>query len=166
MGGVSKPVQNLMILATSPPELTVLGKRSGEPSEKAGAVKLVSISPSVIAFQGPEPSVTSEEVAAVKNPPRPFAPSTPMVIRGGIVGDPFSTAKPPKADTAKATDEKPGAIQTSTPGKEGVEGGEEQTSRREVAPSEQKAPAAEDKPVPPQPAPAKPAASRQAAKPE
>ena len=69
------------------------------------SVSPVRPSRSIIAMQSGEPPVTRETVAAVQSSRR--APSTPMVMRGGIVGDPFASpatpaASEPPADTEAA----------------------------------------------------------------
>ncbi|MGX9180074.1 hypothetical protein [Mesorhizobium sp. BHbdii] len=98
----------------------VLGAPSSTPSVvKLGApepVKVAGISstPSIVALGEPVPDVTYEKVAAIPSQPKPkhdFMQS-PMIIRGGIVGDAF--AKPaPSAVPAATTAAAPGAATRS-----------------------------------------------------
>ena len=64
---------------------------------------IMPLSRSVVAVG--EPDVTDEEVAAIGDKPW-HRESIPMVIRGGVIGDAFSTPAPPAApETPKASDE-------------------------------------------------------------
>ncbi|RWL16187.1 MULTISPECIES: hypothetical protein [Mesorhizobium] len=98
----------------------VLGAPSSTPSVvKLGAPEPVKVAgsssaPSIVALGDPVPDVTYEKVAAIPSQPKPkhdFMQS-PMIIRGGIVGDAF--AKPaPSAAPAATTAAAPGAATRS-----------------------------------------------------
>ncbi|MGX9571701.1 hypothetical protein [Mesorhizobium sp. f-mel] len=98
----------------------VLGAPSSTPSVvKLGAPEPVKVAgssstPSIVALGEPVPDVTYEKVAAIPSQPKPkhdFMQS-PMIIRGGIVGDAF--AKPaPSAAPAATTAAAPGAATKS-----------------------------------------------------
>jgi len=64
------------------------------------------VSPSIVAFESITPDIAYEKVAAIKPErpaPRPFRMSTPMVMRGGIIGDAFSTPSQESAPAPAAT---------------------------------------------------------------
>ncbi|RWE94608.1 hypothetical protein [Mesorhizobium sp.] len=98
----------------------VLGAPSSTPSVvKLGAPEPVKVAgssstPSIVALGEAVPDVTYEKVAAIPSQPKPkhdFMQS-PMIIRGGIVGDAFAKLAPsaaPAATTAAA----PGAATRS-----------------------------------------------------
>ncbi|RWB35625.1 MAG: hypothetical protein EOQ41_04375 [Mesorhizobium sp.] len=90
------------------PSVVKLG--APEPVKVAGS----SSTPSIVALGEPVPDVTYEKVAAIPSQPKPkhdFMQS-PMIIRGGIVGDAF--AKPaPSAAPAATTAAAPGAATKS-----------------------------------------------------
>ncbi|RUV09323.1 hypothetical protein, partial [Mesorhizobium sp. M5C.F.Ca.IN.020.32.2.1] len=98
----------------------VLGAPSSTPSVvKLGAPEPVKVAgssstPSIVALGEAVPDVTYEKVAAIPSQPKPkhdFMQS-PMIIRGGIVGDAF--AKPaPSAAPAATTAAAPGAATRS-----------------------------------------------------
>jgi hypothetical protein len=90
---------------TSTPSIVMLG--SPEPVTTAESIKAGydSSTPSIVVFGDPLPDVTYEKVAAIPDQPkskRGFMQS-PMVIRGGIVGDALATPAPPSAASAKAS---------------------------------------------------------------
>lgn len=93
---------------SSTPSVVKLG--APEPVKVAGS----SSTPSIVALGEPVPDVTYEKVAAIPSQPKPkhdFMQS-PMIIRGGIVGDAF--AKPaPSAAPAATTAAAPGAATKS-----------------------------------------------------
>lgn len=89
------------------------------------AIEPVFISASIIAYDAPVPPVTFEKVAAIAVKPARVQ-STPMVIRGGIVGSAFErivvpdaepAAKPPAGNQrkARAEQERRTASDGSTP---------------------------------------------------
>ena len=90
------------------PALTVdpnvaIGEVGPAPRDDTAGSSIVPLSRSVIAVG--EPDVTDEEVAAIGDKPW-HRESIPMVIRGGVIGDAFSTPAPPAApETPKASDE-------------------------------------------------------------
>lgn len=70
-----------------------------------------SSTPSIVALGEPVPDVTYEKVAAISSKPEPkhrFMQS-PMIIRGGIVGDAFATPAPSAAPAATTAAAAPGA---------------------------------------------------------
>ena len=77
---------------TATPDLTAaatIPPPAQPPIAEPGQIDIIS--PSIIALG--EPAVTSESVAAIGTTPKKKGPeSTPMVIRGGMVGDAFSPA--------------------------------------------------------------------------
>ncbi|SIT58295.1 conserved exported hypothetical protein [Mesorhizobium prunaredense] len=89
---------------SSTPSVIRLG--APEPVKGAGS----SSTPSIVALGEPVPDVTYEKVSAIPSQPKPkhdFMQS-PMIIRGGIVGDPFAKPAPstaPAAATAAAAPE-------------------------------------------------------------
>ncbi|PAP95884.1 hypothetical protein [Mesorhizobium wenxiniae] len=93
---------------SSTPSVVKLG--APEPVKVAGSSSTLSI----VALGEPVPDVTYEKVAAIPSQPKPkhdFMQS-PMIIRGGIVGDAF--AKPaPSAAPAATTAAAPGAATRS-----------------------------------------------------
>ncbi|MHA6644159.1 hypothetical protein [Mesorhizobium sp. A623] len=84
------------------PSIITLGapapaRQTGQPSAQgARFVETPLETPSIIALGEPLPEVTFEKVAAI---PRRGPNFQPLVIRGGIAGDAFAPAIPPK-DTA------------------------------------------------------------------
>jgi hypothetical protein len=87
--------------------------RLGAPDPVAESTKAGQISqtPSIVALGEPVPDVTYEKVAAIPSQPEPKHDFTqsPMIIRGGIVGDAFATPAPRAAPAAITTAAAPGA---------------------------------------------------------
>jgi hypothetical protein len=89
-----------------------LGQTTATPSVVSAVVSLGAVerakTPSIIALGEKLPNVnetvTDEKVAAIPSQPksRHGFTGSPMIIRGGVVGDAFATP-PPKAEPAKAT---------------------------------------------------------------
>ncbi|RWK42348.1 hypothetical protein [Mesorhizobium sp.] len=72
-----------------------------EPVKGAGS----SSTPSIVALGEPAPDVSNEKVAAIPSQPKHDFMQSPMIIRGGIVGDAFGKPAPspaPAATTAAA----------------------------------------------------------------
>ncbi|RWQ61044.1 hypothetical protein [Mesorhizobium sp.] len=89
---------------SSTPSVVSLG--APEPAKVAGN----SSTPSIVALGEPVPDVTYEKVSAIPSQPKPKHDFTqsPMIIRGGIVGDAFATPAPsaaPATTTAAAAPE-------------------------------------------------------------
>jgi hypothetical protein len=72
-------------------------------------------SPSIITLGEPWPPVTYEKVAAIPAKTKARSNFTPMVIRGGIVGDAFVPSKASAAETQQASAETSGATPANTP---------------------------------------------------
>lgn len=98
---------SLVVLGASTSTPSVVTLSAPEPAKAAESTKAGSSTPSIVALGKPVPDVTYEKVAAIPSQPRPkhdFRQS-PMIIRGGIVGDAFATPAPspaPAATTAAA----------------------------------------------------------------
>ncbi|RWM81756.1 MAG: hypothetical protein EOR81_06860 [Mesorhizobium sp.] len=99
----------------------VLGAPSSTPSVvRVGAPEAVKMAgsfstPSIMALGEPVPDVTYEKVAAIPSQPKPkhdFLQS-PMIIRGGIVGDAFAKPAPSVAPAATTAAAAPGAATRS-----------------------------------------------------
>lgn len=76
-----------------------------EPVKGAGS----SSTPSIVALGEPAPDVSNEKVAAIPSQPKHDFIQSPMIIRGGIVGDAFRKPAPspaPAATTATKSDKK------------------------------------------------------------
>lgn len=95
--------------STSTPSVVTLS--APESAKAAESTKAGSSTPSIVALGKPVPDVTYEKVAAIPSQPRPkhdFRQS-PMIIRGGIVGDAFAKPAPLAAPTATTAAAAPGA---------------------------------------------------------
>ena len=71
--------------------------------EPSVAAKVTKISTSIIAFDSPIPNVAYEKVAAItpdKPVKRPLRLTTPMVMRGGIIGDAYASGSSGAAPVA------------------------------------------------------------------
>lgn len=69
-------------------QLTQLDPLNMLPAGGSSVVRMEPITPSVIAVIAPTPDVSTEMVAAIEHR-KPRVNDMPMVMRGGIVGDPF-----------------------------------------------------------------------------
>lgn len=101
--------------AADPDVVTAPEAAADTPKDNAGLPPgEIRLSPSVIALG--EPEVTPEKVAAIGHEPRAARRnSTPMVIRGGVAGDAFSSGV--AATTVaqpQAAEQKPGTTQPGT----------------------------------------------------
>ncbi|QIA24813.1 hypothetical protein [Mesorhizobium sp. AA22] len=107
-GGAHASSFIVLVAPSSTPSVVKLG--APEPVKVAGS----SSTQSIVALGEAVPDVTYEKVAAIPSQPKPkhdFMQS-PMIIRGGIVGDAF--AKPaPSAAPAATTAAAPGAATRS-----------------------------------------------------
>ncbi|MER8401726.1 hypothetical protein [Mesorhizobium sp. M0306] len=87
--------------------LVFLGQTTGAPSV-VGAVGAVerAKTPSIVALGEKSPNVnetvTDEKVAAIPSQPSHGFTGSPMIIRGGIVGDAFATPAPKAAQATAA----------------------------------------------------------------
>jgi hypothetical protein len=84
---------------SSTPSVVRLG--APEPVKMAGS----SSTPSIVALGEPLPDVAYEKVSAIPSQPKHDFVQSPMIIRGGIVGDAFTKPAPdaaPAAATAAA----------------------------------------------------------------
>ncbi|SJM29569.1 conserved hypothetical protein [Mesorhizobium delmotii] len=97
----------------------VLGAPSSMPSVvRLGAPEAVkmagsSSTPSIVALGEPVPDVTYEKVAAIPSQPKHDFMQSPMIIRGGIVGDAFAKPAPSVAPAATTAVAAPGAATRS-----------------------------------------------------
>lgn len=93
----------------------VLGAASSTPSVvRLGAPEPVKVTessstPSIVALGEPVPDVAYEKVAAIPSQPKHDFMQSPMIIRGGIVGDAFATPAPSAAPAATTAAAAPGA---------------------------------------------------------
>jgi hypothetical protein len=93
----------------------VLGAPSSTPSVvRLGAPEPVKVAeststPSIVALGEPAPDVAYEKVAAIPSQPKHDFMQSPMIIRGGIVGDAFATPAPSAAPAATTAAAAPGA---------------------------------------------------------
>jgi hypothetical protein len=105
----------------------------------------VQISPSIIAMGTPVPEVSYEQIASITpDPPKPSPRPdwTPMVIRGGIVGNAFASGPSPAGQpTQVATQGSSGG------GAQGMSGGSKESPIRTPRDTERKEPAAEAPPL-------------------
>ncbi|RWN02306.1 MAG: hypothetical protein EOR84_05250 [Mesorhizobium sp.] len=93
---------------SSTPSVVRLG--APEPVKGAGS----SSTPSIVALGEPVPDVTYEEVSAIPQPkPKHDFMQSPMIIRGGIVGDAFAKPAPSPAPAAASAAAAPGAATKS-----------------------------------------------------
>ncbi|MER8830278.1 hypothetical protein NKH73_28730 [Mesorhizobium sp. M0938] len=88
---------------SSTPSLVKLG--APEPVKVAES----SSTPSIVALGEPVPDITYEKVAAIPSQPKHDFTQSPMIIRGGIVGDAFATPAPSAAPAATTAAAAPGA---------------------------------------------------------
>ncbi|RWK57947.1 hypothetical protein [Mesorhizobium sp.] len=100
---------------SSTPSVIRLG--APEPVKMAGS----SSTPSIVALGEPVPDVTYEKVSAIPQPepaipqpePKHDFMQSPMIIRGGIVGDAFAEPAPSPAPAAATAAAAPGAATKS-----------------------------------------------------
>lgn len=97
LGQTAAPADVVTLPALAVDPNIALGHVDPAPSGDPAGSSIVSLSRSVIALG--EPDIADENVAAIGGQSRHG--STPMVIRGGVIGDAFSPPAPP------ATAEKP-----------------------------------------------------------
>lgn len=119
-----------------------------------GAVRMVKVSASIVAFESTIPNVAYENVAAISpqaSKPKPVAqPSTPMVMRGGIIGDAFAspvaaTERPVGKATAEHAEKSPATASAEPSGP---------IPRKSVEkPADRRAPKAPPEPMPVAPPP-------------
>ncbi|AZN98594.1 hypothetical protein EJ066_16240 [Mesorhizobium sp. M9A.F.Ca.ET.002.03.1.2] len=95
--------------STSTPSVVTLS--APEPEKAAESTKAGPSTPSIVALGKPVPDVTYEKVAAIPSQAEPkhdFRQS-PMIIRGGIVGDAFARPAPLAAPAAVTAAKAPAA---------------------------------------------------------
>ncbi|TIO31178.1 hypothetical protein [Mesorhizobium sp.] len=108
-GGVQASSFVVLGASTSTPSIVTLS--APEPVKMAESTKADPSTPSIVAIGEPVPDVTYEKVAAIPSRPQPkhdFRQS-PMIIRGGIVGDAFAKPAPPAAPAAITAAKAPAA---------------------------------------------------------
>jgi len=76
------------IVAEGKIELTPLDPLNMLPAKADGAARMEELTPSIVAITAPDPDISNEIVAAIEER-KPTRDPMPMVMRGGIVGDPF-----------------------------------------------------------------------------
>jgi hypothetical protein len=91
-------------------ELATLVPLNILPASGASVVRMEPLSPSVVAVVSPEADVSNEVVAAIKQR-NPRNEPLPMVMRGGIIGDPFAA----EVELSKALDKLPGKGEPKSP---------------------------------------------------
>ncbi|WP_192363141.1 hypothetical protein [Mesorhizobium mediterraneum] len=102
---------SFVVLSAPSSTTSVVKLGAPEPVKVAGS----SSTPSIVALGEPVPDVTYEKVAAIPSQPKPkhdFMQS-PMIIRGGIVGDAFAKPAPSAAPAATTAAAAPGAATRS-----------------------------------------------------
>jgi len=92
---------------SSTPSVVRLG--APEPVKVAGS----SSTPSIVALGEPVPDVTYEKVSAIPSQSKHDFMQSPMIIRGGIVGDAFTKPAPSTAPAAATAAAAPGAATKS-----------------------------------------------------
>lgn len=132
------------------------------PEDGAEPVRMVPVSPSIIAFESQTPAVTFEKVAAIATAIKAHLP-TPMVMRGGIIGGAFSAPEPeavlPAQPEEKAANKPAGeTVPDKAPAvasNDAAKAHDSKAASRSDAPPQPKAPASPEQ----QPTAAQPAAA-------